>query len=82
MAFNVTIRQKLYPLQVGFRKYGESGIELSDWVPHMGSCIDDIAVGDHVLKLDGIVPMNIDYAATADRLERIMPLLKKWVDQR
>ena len=24
---------KLYPLQVGFRKYGKSGIELSDWVP-------------------------------------------------
>ena len=29
-------RNKLYPLQVGFRKYGESGIELSDWLPHIG----------------------------------------------
>lgn len=44
VAFNVELRQKLYPLQVGFRKYGDSGIELSDWVPHIGSCIDDIAI--------------------------------------
>src|SRR6267378_5133110 len=35
-------RNKLYPLQVGFRKFGQSGIELSDWLPHTGSCIDDI----------------------------------------
>ena len=37
-------RNKLYPLQVGFRKYGESGIELSDWVPHVGNCVDDLAI--------------------------------------
>jgi hypothetical protein len=27
VAFNVELRQKLYPLQVGFRSYGHSGIE-------------------------------------------------------
>ena len=27
-----------------FQKYGESGIEVSDLFPHIGSCIDDIAV--------------------------------------
>ena len=37
-------RNKLYPLQVGYKKYGQSGIEVSDWFPHIGSCIDDIAV--------------------------------------
>jgi hypothetical protein len=30
--------------QRSFRKYGESGIEVSDWLPHMATCIDDIAV--------------------------------------
>ncbi|MEJ7595652.1 MAG: DUF1501 domain-containing protein, partial [Planctomycetaceae bacterium] len=44
VAFNVELRQKLYPLQVGFRRYGDCGIEMSDWVPHMGSCIDDMAI--------------------------------------
>ena len=37
-------RNKLYPLQVGYKKHGQSGIEVSDWFPHIGSCIDDIAV--------------------------------------
>jgi hypothetical protein len=37
-------RNVLYPLQVGFRNCGESGIEVSDWFPHTGSCIDDISV--------------------------------------
>ncbi len=29
-------RNKLYPLQVGFKKHGQSGIEVSDWLPHLG----------------------------------------------
>src|SRR5215212_10017562 len=37
-------RNKLYPLQVGFKKYGKASIEFSDWVPHMGDCVDDMAV--------------------------------------
>ena len=27
---------RFYPLQVGFKKYGKSGIEVSDWLPHTG----------------------------------------------
>ena len=41
---NGHIRQVLYPLQVGYRKHGQSGIEVSDWWPYVSSCIDDIAV--------------------------------------
>ena len=39
-----SFRQKILPLQIGYRKRGESGIEVSDWWPHVGQCIDDIAV--------------------------------------
>lgn len=38
------IEPKLYPLQVGFKKRGQSGIEVSDWWPHVSERIDDIAV--------------------------------------
>src|SRR5262245_19788039 len=30
----------IYPLQVGYRRHGKSGIEVSDWWPHVGSCVD------------------------------------------
>jgi hypothetical protein len=36
--------QILYPLQVGYRKYGKSGLEISDWWPEIGSCADDLAI--------------------------------------
>src|SRR6476469_6267103 len=29
-------RNLLYPTQVKFKKYGKSGIEVSDWLPHTG----------------------------------------------
>lgn len=35
---------RLLGTQRTFRKYGESGIEVSDLFPNVGSCIDDIAV--------------------------------------
>jgi hypothetical protein len=35
---------KIYPLQKGFQKRGQSGIEVSDWWPCVGDNIDKIAV--------------------------------------
>jgi hypothetical protein len=34
----------IFPLQVGYRKFGQSGIEMSDQWQHLGQCIDDVAV--------------------------------------
>ncbi|MGE3780372.1 MAG: DUF1501 domain-containing protein, partial [Pirellulaceae bacterium] len=35
---------KIYPLQVGYAPRGQSGIEISDWWPHLSRCADDLAV--------------------------------------
>lgn len=37
-------RNKLYALQVGFRKHGDSGIEISDWFPHTARHVDKLAI--------------------------------------
>lgn len=37
-------RNKLYPLQVGFKKHGESGIAVSDWFPHLARQVDRLAI--------------------------------------
>ncbi|MFM7846853.1 MAG: DUF1501 domain-containing protein [Planctomycetota bacterium] len=37
-------RNTLYPLQVGFQKQGQSGIEVSDWFPHLGRQVDQLAI--------------------------------------
>jgi hypothetical protein len=38
------VRNLLYPMQVDFRKRGQSGIEVTDWWPEVGACVDDISV--------------------------------------
>src|SRR6516225_9125022 len=30
----------IYPLQIGYKKHGQSGIEISDWWPHLAGCVD------------------------------------------
>jgi hypothetical protein len=37
-------RNTLYPLQIGFQKHGQSGIEVSDWFPHLAKQVDKLAV--------------------------------------
>ena len=35
---------KVFPLQIGYRRRGQAGIEISDWWPHLATCADDLAV--------------------------------------
>lgn len=72
-------RNKLYPLQVGYRKYGESGIELSDWVPHVGGCIDDIAVVRSMYTTDDNHGAQTQFHSGRHMLDGEFPTLGAWV---
>jgi hypothetical protein len=37
-------RKLLMPLQTGFKKYGQCGLEVGDWFQNVGECADDLAV--------------------------------------
>ncbi len=39
-----------------------------------------IAADTEALDLDTIVPMRVDYARAAQRLDALMPLLKEWAE--
>lgn len=61
-----------------WKRYGESGIPVSDWFPHVGQCIDDIAVlrscwGTGINHAGGVCLMNTA-VTTAGR-----PSLGAWV---
>ncbi|MCI0702791.1 MAG: DUF1501 domain-containing protein [Planctomycetia bacterium] len=56
-------KNKLLASKRTFKKYGKSGIEVSDWFPHIGECIDDICVlrgcyGDSVTHPESVYLMN------------------------
>jgi len=72
-------RNKLYPLQVGYRKYGESGIELSDWIPHMGSCVDDISIIRSMYTTDDNHGAQTQFHSGRHMLDGEFPTLGAWV---
>jgi hypothetical protein len=72
-------RNKLYPLQVGFKKYGQSGIEVSDWFPHVGQCIDDIAVVRSMYTTDDNHGAQTQFHSGRHMLDGEFPTLGAWV---
>lgn len=72
-------RNKLYPLQVGYRKYGEAGIEMSDWVPHMGSCVDDMAIVRSMYTTDDNHGAQTQFHSGRHMLDGEFPTLGAWV---
>ena len=72
-------RNKLYPLQVGFHKYGESGTELSDWVPHVGGCVDDIAIIRSMYTTDDNHGAQTQFHSGRHMLDGEYPTLGAWV---
>jgi hypothetical protein len=70
---------RLYPLQTGFAKRGKSGIEVSDWFPHIGNCIDDIAVVRSVWTTDNNHGAQMQFHTGRHVLEGQFPTIGAWV---
>jgi hypothetical protein len=73
-------RKQLYPLQVGFQRYGQSGIEVSDWFPHIGSCIDDIAVVRSMWTTDDNHGAQVQFHSGRHMLDPRVPTIGAWIN--
>ncbi len=72
-------RNVLYPLQAGFRKYGESGIEVSDWFPQIGGQIDRIAVVRSMWTTDSNHGAQTQFHSGRHQNDGSFPNLGAWV---
>ncbi len=72
-------RNVLYPLQVGFKKYGKSGIDVSDWLPHLGECADDLAVVRSMYTTDDNHGAQTQFHSGRHMLDGEFPTLGAWV---
>lgn len=77
---NDTTRNKLYPLQVGFKKRGQSGIEVSDWFPHIGGCIDDISVIRSMWSTDDNHGAQVQFHSGRHMLDGDYPTIGAWIN--
>jgi hypothetical protein len=73
------IQPKIYPMQVGHRKRGESGLEVSDWWPEVGGCIDDIAVVRSMWTTDNDHGAQLQFHTGRHALEGPFPTIGSWI---
>jgi hypothetical protein len=70
---------KLYPLQVGFQPRGQSGTMVSDWWPHVGSCIDDIALVRSMWTTDNDHAAQLQFHTGRHIFDGFHPSIGSWV---
>ena len=70
---------KLYPLQVGFRNWGENGIEVSNWFPHIAGCIDDIAIVRSMWTTDNDHAAQLQFHTGRHIFDGFYPSIGSWV---
>ncbi len=72
-------RNKLYPLQIGFQKHGESGIEISDWFPHIARHVDKLAIVRSMWTTDSNHGAQTQFHSGRHRNDGDFPTLGAWV---
>ncbi|MCG6158192.1 DUF1501 domain-containing protein [Rubinisphaera margarita] len=72
-------RNKLYPLQIGHKKHGESGIEISDWFPHIAKQADKLAVVRSMYTTDSNHGAQTQFHSGRHLNDGAFPTLGAWV---
>ncbi len=73
------VHPKIFPMQVGYRQRGRSGLEVSDWWPHVGECMDDIAVVRSMWTTDNNHGAQMQFHTGRHVLEGQFPTIGSWV---
>ncbi len=68
----------IYPLQIGYQKRGQSGIEISDWWPHVGDCVDDLAIVRSMWTTDNNHGAQLQFHTGRHSLEGFFPTIGSW----
>lgn len=75
---NGFIRNEIYPLQVGFQPRGQSGIEISDWFPHLSTCADDLCVIRSMWTEDSNHGAQLQFHTGRHRVDGFFPTIGSW----
>ena len=73
------VHPKLLPLQIGFHKHGESGIEISDWWPRLATCVDDVAFVRSMYTTDNEHTAMAQMHSGRHKLDETQPSVGAWV---
>jgi hypothetical protein len=69
---------KIYPMQVGYSRRGESGIEITDWWPHLSECVDWISFVRNMWTTDNDHAAENQIHTGRHRLDETQPSIGAW----
>jgi hypothetical protein len=72
-------RNRILPMQIAFHKRGQSGIEISDWLPHLGECADDLAIIRSLYTTDDNHGAQTQFHSGRHMLDGEFPTLGAWI---
>jgi hypothetical protein len=72
------LQLSLYPMQTGFKKYGQSGAEVADWFPHIGSTVDDLAIVRSAWTTDNDHGAILQFHTGRHILDGYLPTIGSW----
>ena len=72
-------RNTLYPLQIGFRKHGQSGIEVRDWFPQIAGQVDKLAIVRSMWTTDSNHGAQTQFHSGRHQNDGDFPNLGAWV---
>jgi len=73
------VQPKLYPMQIGHRKWGRSGVAVSDWWPHVAAHVDDLAIVRSFWTTDNDHGAQLQFHTGKHALDGAHPTIGSWV---
>lgn len=77
---NGFIRNEIFPLQTKFRRHGQSGLEISDWFPHLSQCADDLCVIRSMWTEDSNHGAQLQFHTGRHRIDGFFPTIGAWAN--
>jgi hypothetical protein len=79
VGFDRQIFNKIMPLQVGYKKHGRAGVEVSDWLPHLAECVDHLAIVRSMYTTDNDHAAEFQMHHGRHALDERQPVIGSWV---
>lgn len=70
---------KVYPMQIGYRQHGQSGLAISDWWENTAKLADDLAIVRGMWTTDNNHGAQLQFHTGRHALEGSLPTIGSWV---
>jgi hypothetical protein len=69
---------KIFPMQVGFKKHGQLGVDVADWFPEIAKCADDLAFVRSMYTTDNDHGAEFQFHTGRHQLDEQQPCIGSW----